>query len=274
MSDYPYGGFEFTRLELKAGIEPPLLSLLFSDAYDTVAQGAADVVEAGRSEAFYAPAVKVIIDSTLSTVTQPGIQERLPREVGLRRNIALNCAEYATGVAILLDAFRRYYGANPRLLGLGICDVDFEELRSQDYLESLGKAPIFDAAVASGGALRALQASSETFTETPAEVIARSSGLLAVSGIYKGHSRRAMNFLGLPYARSEHYVIQDGEKGPEVTFTRNAKAFLASLREEGRGCPAGKIESPTQVGGTLLEEYWGRMVRYLIPQNATVLGTK
>lgn len=140
MSD-PYGGFEFTDTELKAGLKPPIMSLLSGEEYAAVSRQAAGLVEDGLSHALYAPAVNVIVDSALSAVNLPSVQQRLPLEVGIRRNIALYCAEYATNIALMLDIFNLYYGGNQDLMPLSANREKMDDLRDNEYLSSIGKAP-------------------------------------------------------------------------------------------------------------------------------------
>src|SRR5579862_4295508 len=101
--------FEFDKAETKAGLKPPLMDMLFTHVYDSVASQSANLVSKGSPEALYAPAVKVIVDAALNTVELPEVQERLPLEVRDRRNIAAWCAEYATNLALMLQLFPAYY---------------------------------------------------------------------------------------------------------------------------------------------------------------------
>jgi hypothetical protein len=259
-------GFEITASEAKEGIKPEIMDFLFGPNFDEISRNSADLVRSGSPEALYVPAVKLIVGATLNVLSLPDVAERLPQEVAARRSAALYAAEYATNLALTVDAFSHYYAKNSDLNNLAVRKGDALAIRDKTYLLSLGQAPFYDVSIVSGGAHRVIQ--ENNISETPSDVIARSTGLLAISGVYKGHSRKAVNYLGNPYARSEHLALEGQENDPNVGFTPLANEFLRGLHEKGRGCPAGKIPSGASEG-TLLEEYWGKIVTYLVPPDAT-----
>lgn len=267
------GDFKFTPDEYKAGLKPALMELVTPGSDSSLSQQTAALVESGRPEAFYAPAVRVVLDAALNTVTQPSVTARLPREVEIRRNIAIHCATYAVNLAQYSNLFPQYYRNNQELMAVASDNPSIDDLEDNEYLTSIGEAPFFDAAIACGGALRILQANDNKVNEEPAAVIARSTGLLAISGIYKGNSPKAVEFLGAPYADPQHMEVRDGEEGIKVHFTDTATTHLRSLSQPNRGCPAAKLDAEN-AHVSLLEQYWKRMAHYLVPPDASVDAIK
>jgi len=258
--------FVLDREEIKAGIKPEIMDFLFGSNYDELSEIAADLVKEGRSEARYLPAVRLIVGSALRVLELPEVAGRLPQEIAARRNAALHAAECATNLALATDTLTQYYVDNPFLMNLTVKSGEEGALRNKEYLLSLGQSPFFDVAGVSGAALNLIR--ERDVSGSPPDIIARSTGLLAISGVYKGDSDVAVDYLGLPYASTEHLGLQEGIDGPEVDFTAEAKDFLGNLHVQGRGCPAGKV---TEQGAdhSLLEEYWRKLVYYLVPENAT-----
>jgi len=243
----------------------------FASAEGTqVAEAAAQLVEAGRIEAYYVPAVRFILDSTLSVINSPEVRRQHGREVGDRQNgasyIAMAIAKRATD----FDLFCRIYEATPVLADLIISSREVEALQDEEYLGSLGGAPFFDARIVSGGALRVARA--KGFAH-PTEVVKDSTGLLAIASLPKDAqtTRMAHEMLGLPYVRAENLTVEQEDGKPRIAFAPEALALIKRLHRKGGGCPAGKLQLPAgETTIPLIQKYWRPMVDFLLPKNARV----
>jgi len=263
----PFESFQLSTEEATIGLKPPIVDLLASELYENVSRQSAELIANGSPEAMFSPFVKVILDSALNTLTLPTVQERLPKEVVERRTIGAYCAQYATNLLLHFDLPTKYFGSHYALFPLLLLPNSAKNLRNKEYLTNLGSAPFSDVSIVAGGALRAIRSQTE-LTESPANVIAGSRGLLAVSGVYKGNVQEAVRYLGIPYATADHFMLYDDPKGLRVGFVDETKSFLQNLYVPGRGCPAGKMRADNGEQ-SMLSEYWERLVDYLIPADAT-----
>jgi hypothetical protein len=246
------------------------LAAFESPSGEEIADTVAELVGNGNTEAYFVPAVRFLIDSTLQIVSEPEVKDALSNEVLDREFVASRLAEHVAKIATDNHVFSFLYKHSPTLSSISVPVVELDNLRNGEYLGSLGAAPFFDTRFVVGGAFRMLKARE---IEDPKEVISRSSGLLVIAGVYKDPEigKVVHSYLGLPYAKSEHYVLIDKEEGMEVAFADQAQLILETLHVEGRGCPAGKIKSPDNSPNRLLSDYWGKIVDFLIPAEATAL---
>ncbi|HSW37312.1 MAG TPA: hypothetical protein VLG37_03005 [Candidatus Saccharimonadales bacterium] len=231
-----------------------------------VIEGTAWLVRSGKEDAFFIPAVRFLVDATLRVVTLPDVEAQLEREVFARQAVASKVAQEFADLAAKSRLFLNVYNGIPILGSLNIPDPKFLGLINPKYLGTLGGAPFFDARLVGGGALRVLR--EHGITEGHGDAIVASRGLLAIAGVYKGFAERSTDYLGLPYVDDVHLRLEEGEE-PRVDFTDPAKDFLRSLRPAGRGCPAGGIVVKDAPKTSLLENYWERIVRFLVPPDAT-----
>lgn len=257
--------FELTREEIKSGIGPVLQSFLGQEDYADMSLATRALVDRGFTHALYVPAVRYIVDATLSMLTQPSVEPRLPREVIDRAHIAAHFAQQATNVAVRMQAFAYFYGKNPNFNDLTISKGDLKALMTSDYLETLGAAPFFDVATLGGGVVRAMRERAQGSDITSAIVAGK--GLLMMAGFYKGFTREVHAFLGMPYAEARHFEIGEGTV-PDINFSSATKAVLKQYVVPDRGCPAAMLPS-AESGHSLLHEYWSKLVHYLIPEDAT-----
>jgi len=88
-----------------------------------------------------------------------------------------------------------------------------------------------------------------------------------ISKIDRKKAMAAAGFLGLPYAAPRFYRAERKKTGWELWFTPETEEALKLYI--GRGCPAGQIAISGVYGRNLLQEYWGRITEYLIPEDAT-----
>ena len=240
----------------------------FDEAGVEIVAASAELATRGDTQAFFVPAVRLMLDTSLGARTSPVTEQQLPLEICSRRQIATRLAGNISDI-FSRGRIEELYRHHPLLGRLPVGDDAYRSLSDHNYMKSLVQAPLSDTSAVSGGALRLLQR--EGFETTPAEVIRRSSGLLAVSGIHKAHHHKAEKFLGDPYTR-RHLLLVEGEKGKErVNFTQNARNILGTFYVEGRGCPAGRIENPS-TGNNLLTGYWTQIVDFMVPEGATAVA--
>jgi hypothetical protein len=237
-----------------------------SDEGRNIALQAAELVHAGNSEAYFVPAVKLLVDATLNVLTHPDAAPR-SLEVADRQTTASFMATHLAGVAAK-GLLRYLYLCNPALAKLSIPHSDIEGLDVAEYTGSLGAAPFFDARVVGGGAYRFLKSQG---VENPIRIVKNSHNLLLIAGVYKDpeFTKLVHKALGSPYTDPENFELAEGTTDTEVRFTPSAAGLLKGLRINGRGCPAGKIKSPA-AADRLLTTYWDRIIDFLIPEGATV----
>jgi hypothetical protein len=260
---------ELSSDELKAGITPALREFLSHEGdYPSISESARSLIGRGSYQAVYVPAVKFLVDATLDILNQPQVAARLPQEVMLRQAIASHEAGHIARIVATPGLFTQFYATDEYLRHVRLKVEDVDTVNKPDYLASLGAAPFFDTRVVAGGALKFIRETG--IDEEPSKVIGRSLGLLAVAGIHKEQTDRAMNVLGLPYADSFNFVGKSG--GQEIKFSRIAFENLKRSYEPGRGCPAGRIALAGASNSNLLQQYWSRIVDYLIPADATTNG--
>lgn len=263
---------ELSTDEIKAGMIPSTEAFMGqSAAYTAISAEARTLVDAGRAEALYVPAVQYVVDAALNIVTQPKIEPKLPKSVTGRSQVAIHFAQLVVSVGLESGTFSHFYAHNPALWDAPMGEGEMVHLtHPQDktgYLASIGAAPFYDAGVVSGGALNFLR--EQGVADPPAEVIKRSTGLLALAGVYKSLSKVAFEYLGLPYAATTHYrLVRDA---PETTlaFSEETATMLSRFRIGNRGCPSGGIDAPEQPGTSMLQYAWHRLVDYLVPEDAT-----
>jgi hypothetical protein len=260
--------FSVTNQQLKDGYIPAFLEFTAVRPYQELSERTRELILRGHGNALYVPVVRMLIEASLGVVTQPGVEPTLPREVATRSRIAAHYAEQAANFGTDRELFQGFYELNPQFNGLRVSRGDKEALSDPKYLASLGGAPFFDVGVVSGGALKLLK--ERGVEENPADVIARSTGLLAIAGIHKGYTEELINFLGVPYANVDYLEISKTSEGVKVKFNDVAKSALEKCRVLGRGCPASRIPSADATKKSLLHEYWESIVHYLVPADATV----
>lgn len=254
-----------TPSELQTGMSV-VADFIAGGMYDDIDRQAAEVANEGAPYVIYAPAVKAMLDASLEILAVPSVEERLPREVMRRQNVAVAVAGYVSGVIIQAQGFYDHYGRDPELLGL-MDASDLLSLNDQTYMQSIGQAPFSDVASACGGGVLALQ--ERGITEPAPAVLARSKGLLAIAGIYKGYAEKASDMLGQPYIDPKHMEVIETESGTALRFTPATTEALRKFYVSGRGCPAARLASKEQAE-TLLSEYWRKIVHFLLPEGATV----
>jgi hypothetical protein len=263
---------ELSQEEIRAGLLPETTAFMGqTEDYTAMTGTVRELIENGHHEALYIPAVKFIVGATLGIVTQPQVEARLPKSVTARSQVAIHFSEYVADVGLRSGMFIDFYTRNADLQGAPIANGEIVHLADPNdktkYLASIGGAPFYDSSLVSGGALNFLE--EQNVTETPAGVIKRSPGLLAVSGVYKGLASVAFDYLGAPYASAEHFRLVPGKDETELAFTEETAALLRRLNVKGRGCPSAKIASPEKPAITVLEDSWHRIVDYLVPLGAT-----
>lgn len=262
---------ELSPQEIKAGLTPAVDAFLRqTDEYAEITPLVRELIDRGRHKALYVPAVKFILSATIDMLSQPAVEERMSKEIGARSIMASHFSKFPVHVGLNSGIFAHFYSNNPDLKDSKLL-ADRSHLLSDpeyaEYLEGLGSAPFFDSSIASGGAFKFLK--EQGVNEDLAGVIERSTGLLAVAGVDKDNADAAFDRLGVPYARTEIIRFDPDADETEVTFTDETIAFLSSLHVKGGGCPSGRVMIPGNPNISLLEDYWPRMVRFLVPPNAT-----
>lgn len=260
--------FRFSEFELRGGFDP-VRERALNGGYERLAAATAEAVAHGRQGAFDVLATQVVVDATHSLLSQPGVAERLPQEVGRRTSVAVDGAYVAASVlATTWTLVGVYFNHKPlrKLMG----PDDQSALTDEDYIGSLGASAFSDVRFAAGGAHRFLRQRRGTdgpFTDT----IVNSTGLLMVSGIARRHARRVWREMGYPYFLPRFFDLTQGDvESQEVIFTPEARGIIKGASDPSGGCPAGHIRSPeSNVQATVLTEAWGRIVRLLVPEDAT-----
>jgi hypothetical protein len=263
---------ELSKEEIKAGMLPETSAFMGqSENYTAMTGIVRELVESGHDEALYIPAVKFIVDATLGIITQPQVEARLPNSVTARGQTAIHFANYVVDVGLRSGMFMHFYTHNPDLRDIPLPKGESTHLSNPDdetkYLASIGGAPFYDTALVSGGSLNFLK--QQHIAEPAADVIKRSSGLLAISGVYKGLSRVAFDYLGSPYASPEHFRLVPRVDKTKLAFSEEASAMLQRLQVRDRGCPSARIASSEVPNSTVLQDAWHRLVDYLVPADAT-----
>lgn len=264
---------ELTRQEIQNGMIPATEAFMGqAEEYTAITPRVRELVEDGRHTALYLPVVKYIVNATLDMLTQPVVEERAPSEIGIRGAAASHYAKIAVNVGLNSGMFLHFYRHNADLRDAPALRDRLHLLGGSlysDYLEGLGAAPFFDSSLVSGGAFKFLR--QHAVTEDPASVIGRSAGLLAISGVDKDEDNAdaVFDYLGVPYAATEHFRFAPDTEDTEVAFTEETNSFLASRHVAGGGCPSGKVVSPEKTDLSLLEDYWNRIVGYMVPRHAT-----
>lgn len=256
---------------MKDGMTPALVEFIDPEVQAGLATEVRHLTIAGNEEAYYVPAVHLIVQSTLNVMDLPTMRARMPRQILQRSGIAIHAAKQYTNLAITMEAFTALYTTNPALASLSRSRALFEALADREYMETLGGAPFFDSRVTIGGAFNFLD---EVGIPSPErkDIIVNSPALLAISGVYKGNADRAITHLGTPYANTEHYALDENGETPKVTFTEATRQYLKSLGVKDRGCPAGKInliDRETSTEYNLLYRNWRRIVGSLISEDAS-----
>jgi hypothetical protein len=254
---------------LRAGVGVGVDNFLSPEGIE-IANRSNELASGGDVQAFFVPVVRLIVDAALKILNNPEVSPQLPLEIVSRQITVTHITNHITKLLVDKELFSKLYAASP----LGDSPTMLEEvenLANTPYLSTLAGAPFSDARQVCGGALR--------FLEQPAAearlTVARSRGLLAVSGIYKGYQDQAYKFLGSPYVDERHLELRSNEDGSNerVVFTRKTQQQLAAWSPAGRGCPASRIQDPSSSApSTLLENYWLQLVDYLVPLDATVNG--
>jgi len=253
--------------ELRQAIEPYAEEFIRRDSDDdALSESSHQLVNKGIEAAAHIPAVKFIVDTTLRLVNRPEIESTLPKEVYERQAVASIAAERIASTALESGYITAYYVTNPYLDS----DVGLHSGIGKKYLGILGGAPFADTRVVAGGAFKLLTQAS-WLEDDPIEIIKRSRGLLVVSQIDKQKAKLAEQFLGVPYAEGVHFMGKKGEMGLELTFTDSTREAIRLLFR-GSGCPAGRIALAGANGSTLLQQYWEKIVDYLLPADATTEG--
>lgn len=255
---------DLTAEQLKTEIKPYADEfIVHGDNYDALSRDSRELAYKGAEAAIHVPAVKFIVDTTLKLLTRPEFDDDLPLEVYERQGIASMTAERIAEIAVEEGYFAAYYATDTYLSP----ETGLPTVTSARYLGVLGGAPFADTRIVAGGALKLLKMGN---IKQPAEVIKWSRDLSSVSMIDKGKAKLVEQFLGTPYANIDHFKGRKTEKGLELAFTESTREALKLLR--GIGCPAGRIALAGAGGPTLLQEYWCRIVDYLLPVDATVNG--
>ncbi|HYF97157.1 MAG TPA: hypothetical protein VD947_03925 [Patescibacteria group bacterium] len=255
-----------TNAELVEGCQKQFESYLSGEGpYAELAQTCVDTKDKIPGRTTHIPGVDLIVNSALDVLAQPDVYGRISPEIATRTKVAVKCVNR---VAKLIgnDANRQDFGqASDILLPLdyGLRGRDFGP--NSDLALRLSRAAFIDVCILAGGAVRFLDREDTADEESRSAIIARSSGLLDFSRIRQNAMKDALDYLGRPYADTRHYVWTKDRK---VDFAAEAKDTLQNMRARGRGCPAHRVPSPDNTKINLLQDRWGAMVQYMVPEEA------
>jgi len=223
----------------------------------------------GDVQAFYAPAVRLTIDATLRVMRNPEVASRLSPEIAARRSSSTFVAEHFATRCTEGGIYAALYGGTPLATAAETLSLnDVESLLYPTYMVSLASAPFYDVQKVSGGAHNVLRKAGIPAAERTA-IIARSTGLLAISGVSKAYGDTADRYLQWPYVHQRHLELHNG-KAATVSFTKTAQQRLHNWSLPDGGCPAGRMNTG---GKMLLQNYWEQMVELLVPEDATANTT-
>jgi hypothetical protein len=259
--------FSISGAEFGGGMQPVIDRFLDDESYRELGERSLESVRAGKGPAFLVPAVKFLLDATHGILAQPSVQERLPREIASRMDIARNLAHNVVKAAVDRDVLTDFYLKRKPFASLKITGGALVILVHPKPLTSLTQSPFNDACMAAGGGFKLLEQDGESANAT--KILTRSTGLLALSGIDKSNTETVTATLGFPYMDVGYLERRQRDGDTEVLFTPQTHAFLRAHSSSGSGCPAGLIEAPDTVGGTVLEAGWADLVEYLVPPGAT-----
>jgi hypothetical protein len=255
--------------ELGAAIAPAVETFVSrGEDYDAISEASSHLSEKGYPAAGHTPAVKFLVDATLGIVTDSDNEQRLPKEVYMRQTVASVLAQRIAELARREGVFTAYYSSDHNFDTQQIIDLITTD---EKYLGALGGAPFADVRQVAGGAYKFLKRA-KSLTESPQDIIKRSSDLLVVSGIDKAKAQLAENYLGLLYADLSHFWLKQRNGQSEVVFGNSSREVIKMFHKRGGGCPAGRIALAGAGKPTLLQDYWGRIVDYLLPDDATTEG--
>lgn len=98
---------------------------------------------------------------------------------------------------------------------------------------------------------------------SPAEIIPRSTGLLAIAKVRDTAVRALHCELGLPIA-PEHFRLDNpaGNSAPTVKFTGEAVKIMKQYPSRMGGCPAHSLPDPSDQAPNLLTAYWQQTTTY------------
>lgn len=226
------------------------------------------VVAQNDQAAFYVPAGKFALDATLSMLEIPAIRDNLSNEIALRSATATDIAQYHVGLNVVLsELLVDLYLNDPTLSKIDITPPQIAHLKNLSFIALLSAAPISDSGSVAGGALLQLQESGYE-TSDARETIQRSKGLLSVTGIPMSFVPETLNPLGIPYIKPSYFELTEDDP-LRLSFTDEAQEKLARFKTAQSGCPAGRITIRSAFGNTILEEYWSKIIEYLVPDTAT-----
>jgi len=221
-------------------------------------------VTGGTEGAYFVPAVDFAIGVSLNACSLPAIRRRMPQEIAFRADIAAYVASRAAKIGAESGLFVRAYRANPYLSKL-LGSHYIEELSDEYQMRSLCEPPFLDAAIAIGGALRALHKSG-AYGEQAASAIIDSPNLRLIAQVQGPNMKQVQHRLGIPYAREHHYVTGSQDESPTVAFHPRTIAFLRKYIDKESGCPALKVR-PNQ-GRSVFSDRWLAISRFLLAEGA------
>ena len=280
MSSLPV--FKLNPSEYAAGAQPVLDSFARQDEYYAALSASSRLaVEQGDQTADLVPAILALANAVLGTLAQPSVVERLPREITYRAHIAQQCSRTVVNACVksgmLMETYQGHEDLRTMLSPLAAATLNDTHL-NKGVLGDFVAVPFHDVSVLGGGAARVIGkrfGKSADEPECAAPIVARSFGLLAVADLGR-EDAKDMNFrLGLPYARAHHYVSQGSSRETaKVALSEDIRAAIRGMLSPDAGCPARTIKSTGTSQPTVLKESYDKVVRYLIPDNATAYGNE
>jgi hypothetical protein len=263
-------GVFIAEADLTAAIEPEVERFCGpgATAYEQTFVGSVEQAQKGAYTAFFAPAVRFVVKTSLDILNGEETAPRLPVEIVDRAAVAYKVCERVAEVAVEQEVFARGY-TRPDTKRLTEQIESHVLLGDADYIRSLSSAVFSDAKSVAGGAFRLLQGNKPE-ADDPKAAIKRSLGLLYVSQLALELLPLAYEYLGDPYTFTDRLKTVKDNKGFKVRFTPDVMERLDEYHVSARGgCPMSKIRSDTS-RGTLLQEDWRSLIDYLVPAGATV----
>lgn len=229
-----------------------------------------EAVDAGREEAFFAPAVSFAVNIALAACCLEEPYKRLPDEVSERAQVAQDIAYLIGERGARSGRFVEVYQTDEHLhRGLLQKPSLKADLRDVRYLASQCESPFREVGRVAGGAFHALR--KRGVNKGQADIVARGSRSLPLAAsIPKEHACEAYDELGRPYLWPRNFVVSKVDGQTTVEFTPKTIGIIRSYALPLSGCPAASIFPYGSELNSLLREGWENIVYYLLLPGAKV----
>jgi hypothetical protein len=228
-----------------------------------------EAVDAGREEAFFAPAVNLAVNITLAACLQEEPYKRLPEEVSERAQVAQDIAYLVGKNGATSGRFVEVYKSDKYLRrGLRQKPSLADDLQDVRYLASQCESPFREVGRVAGGAFHALR--KRGVNTGQADIVVRSRSLPLAASIPSEDAPDIYEELGTPYLWPRNFVVSRVKRQTSIEFSRKTIDLLSSYSLPLRGCPAATIYPYGRDLRSLIHEGWENIVYFLLLPGAKV----